>query len=41
MSKTKLSIKTVQLTSLTDTQWIIIEKKIDTGSQNFYKFESS
>lgn len=31
MSKPKLSIKTVQFTSLTDAQWTIIEKKIDTG----------
>lgn len=31
MSKTKLPIKTVQFTSLTNAQWTIIEKKNDTG----------
>lgn len=31
MAKIKLNIKTVQFTPLTDAQWAMIEKKIDTG----------
>jgi transposase len=31
MSKQKLALKTVRFIELTDAQWSIIEKKIDTG----------